>query len=178
MKLRRKTLKFNIGQKKRAEPIKYEQVKFIGWRMSFSFRLKKVRKIDVIESLMPESLQENGKISLGSLQEVLKNMPFSLTDPKELKMFSEYLIEDEDNDEELEPESEQAVVVIKSIFNQVLGSYEGKHERDYENCNVKILELMDKKRLSFEYGLEEVSKEGVSMEYVADFYIRMVNNSK
>ena len=124
---------------------------------------------------MPEFLQENGKISLGNLQKVLKNMPFNLTEPAELQKFSEYLIEDEDNDHHLDAEAEQAVVIIRSIFNQVLGSYEGKQEKDYENCNTKILELMDKKRLSFEYGLEEVSKQGVSMEYVADFFIRMVS---
>lgn len=122
--------------------MKFKDVKFIGWRISFTFRLKKVAKSDILDALVPEMIQEGGNVSYKNIRDILSNMPFNISDRKELDLLSQYLIEDEDSDEEISGESEQRVVVVKSIFKQLLGNYEGKEKRDYDNCNKLIIDVI------------------------------------
>lgn len=66
-------------------------------------------------------------------------MPFSIKDQKELEMLTRYLIEDEDDEEQVTENSKQAIAIVKSIFNKLLGSYEGKTESEYYFVNNSIL---------------------------------------
>lgn len=66
-------------------------------------------------------------------------MPFSIKDQKELEMLTRYLIEDEDDEEQVTENSKQAIAIVKSIFNKLLGSYEDKTESEYYFVNNSIL---------------------------------------
>lgn len=66
-------------------------------------------------------------------------MPFNITDQKELALLSEYLIDDGDSEEKITDESEQSVIILRSIFLKLLGTYDGKNRLDYENCNKFIM---------------------------------------
>ena len=71
--------------------------------------------------------------------DILIRMPFSIKDQKELEMLTRYLIEDEDDEEQVTENSKQAIAIVKSIFNKLLGSYEGKTESEYYFVNNSIL---------------------------------------
>ncbi len=66
-------------------------------------------------------------------------MPFSINDKVELEKLSRYLIEDEDEDEECTEYTKQAIAIVKSIFNKLLGSYEPRTTRDFELVNKSVL---------------------------------------
>ena len=68
-------------------------------------------------------------------------MPFNISDRSELEKLAHYLIEDEDEDEEISENSKQAIAIVKSIFSKLLGSYEGKTEREYKFVNDSILNV-------------------------------------
>ena len=68
-------------------------------------------------------------------------MPFNISDQSELEKLARYLIEDEDEDEEVSENSKQAIAIVKSIFSKLLGSYEGKTEREYKFVNDSILNV-------------------------------------
>jgi hypothetical protein len=58
----------------------YHDVKYIGLRLSFNFRLKKVDKNDILLNLLPLDIQDKGQVNLRNLQSVLREMPFNITD--------------------------------------------------------------------------------------------------
>ena len=66
-------------------------------------------------------------------------MPFNISSQEEQDKLARYLIEDEDEDVEVTDNSKQAVAIVKSIFSKLLGSYEGKTEREYKLVNDSIL---------------------------------------
>lgn len=66
-------------------------------------------------------------------------MPFNITDQAEMTLLTEYLIDDTDQEEKVTEESEQSVIVIRSIFLKLLGNYEPKTLLEYEKCNEYIL---------------------------------------
>lgn len=69
----------------------------------------------------------------------MSRMPFNISSQEELDKLARYLIEDEDEDVEVTDNSKQAVAIVKSIFSKLLGSYEGKTEREYKLVNDSIL---------------------------------------
>lgn len=66
-------------------------------------------------------------------------MPFNITDEAELSKLSEYMIDDPDSEEKITEESEQSIIVLRSIFLKLLGNYDGKNQLDYQNCNEFIM---------------------------------------
>jgi len=68
-------------------------------------------------------------------------MPFNITDQKELRLLSEYLIDDEDSDEKIDEYSEQSLIIVKSIFVRLLGNYEGKYKKEYDAYSKSIIEV-------------------------------------
>ena len=68
-----------VKEKKVANVI-YNDVKFIGWRLSFNFRLKKVQKDDILLNLLPLEIQDKGMVNLRNLKSILREMPFNITD--------------------------------------------------------------------------------------------------
>lgn len=71
----------------------------------------------------------------------MTRMPFSIKNSDDLEKLTRYLIEDEDEDEEVTENSKQAIAIVKSIFNKLLGSYEGKTESEYNFVNNSILSV-------------------------------------
>jgi len=126
-------------EKKRKKTLIYEDLKLIGWKLSFHFRLKKVPKNDLLESLVANYDQQTQCIYFDTLKKTLSQMPFSISDQVELEKLSRYLIEDEDEDDEISENSKQAISIVKSIFNRLLGSYEGKTVREFNLVNDSIL---------------------------------------
>ena len=95
-----------VEGEKKLKNVTYNDVKFIGWRLSFNFRLKKVQKDDIILNLLPLEIQDKGMVSLRNVKTILSAMPFNITDPKELSLLSEYMIDDGDSEEKITEESE------------------------------------------------------------------------
>lgn len=152
-------------------------MKLIGWKLSFHFRLKQVPKEDLLSSLVAKHDRQTMCIYYDDLRDTLSEMPFSISDKIELEMLTRYLIEDEDEDEEADENSKQAVSIVKSIFNKLLGSYEGKAEREYNYVNNSVLQLIDKRKLTVEVALDDLI-EPVPMSGVEKFFSRFVDSDK
>jgi hypothetical protein len=119
-------------------------MKLIGWKLSFHFRLKQVPKEDLLNSLVAKYDKHTLCIYYDDLRDTLAEMPFSVSDKTELEMLTRYLIEDEDEEEEADENSKQSISIVKSIFNKLLGSYEGKTEREYNYVNNTVLQMIDR----------------------------------
>lgn len=76
-----------------------------------------------------------------TLKRTLSEMPFNITDKTELEKLSKYLIEDEDEEEDITDDSKQYIEIVKSIFNKLLGHYENKTEREFRLVNQSILDV-------------------------------------
>lgn len=148
-------------------------MKLIGWKLSFHFRLKQVPKEDLLTSLVAKHDKQTLCIYYDDLRDTLAEMPFSVSDKVELEMLTRYLIEDEDEDIEADENSKQAISIVKSIFNKLLGSYEGKLEREYNYINNSVLQIIDKRKLTVEVALDELI-EPVPMPGVEKFFARFV----
>lgn len=148
-------------------------MKLIGWKLSFHFRLKQVLKEDLLNSLVAKHDKQTLCIYFDDLRDTLAHMPFSISDKTELDMLTRYLIEDEDEEDEADENSKQSISIVKSIFNKLLGSYEGKTEREYNFVNNSVLHLIDKRKLTVEVALDELI-EPVQMSGVEKFFARFV----
>ena len=168
------TFKKNTEQSKpKRKNLTYEDMKLIGWKLSFHFRLKKVPRADLLESLVVGHDPQARYITYERLKKTLSEMPFSINDKEELEKLSRYLIEDEDEDEEAKESSKQGIAIVKSIFNRLLGSYEGKSEREFNLINDGILAMLDKRKVTVESALDDL-KEPVKMIEVERFFSKYV----
>jgi hypothetical protein len=159
------------NRKKRRKTLTYEDLRHLGWKLSFHFRLKKVPKEDLLESLVANHDRITQCIHFDQIKKTLSEMPFSISDKVELEKLSRYLIEDEEEDDEIHEDSKQAISIVKSIFNRLLGCYEGKSEREYNLVNDNILGMLDKRKMTVESALDELP-EAVDMVGVENFFAR------
>lgn len=148
-------------------------MKLIGWKLSFHFRLKQVPKQDLLNSLVAKHDKQTLCIYYDDLRDTLAEMPFSVSDKTELEMLTRYLIEDEDEEEEADEDTKQSISIVKSIFNKLLGSYETKTEREYNHVNNTVLQMIDKRKLTVEVALDELT-DPVPMSGVEKFFARFV----
>lgn len=91
--------------------------------------------------MLPFRIQEKGMVSLKNLKSVLSEMPFNISNEKELNLLTEYLIDDEDAEEKVTDESQQSVMIVKSIFSKLLGNYESKSKAEFDDCNKHISDV-------------------------------------
>ena len=147
--------------------VDFSGIKFTVWKIGFNFKLKKVSLEDILTTLISPELEEIGYVSFGQIVHTLNKMPFNVRDPDELINLSTYLVEDSNNGYKVHDNTQQSVLIVKSIFRKLLVSYEGKNVREWENCNNRVLAEFERRQLHISEALKEIP-DNLTMQEVSE----------
>jgi hypothetical protein len=72
-------------------------------------------------------------------------MPFNIKDPDELINLATYLVEESGH--KVHDSTSQSVLIVKSIFKKILGTYSGKNSRETQNCDARVIAEFERRQL-------------------------------